>query len=289
MKEWRMPRPDWKQQIFAQLALILLGLFVILPIWSISRLAFDESLKSRPVEFRVLPKDVGLAPMKQVLQRPYQSVTFSNLLKNSLSVALSSALAAVFFGMSMAYAFARFRFPGRRTGLFLILLTAMLPPIAFTTPLYVVLSILKIRTTLLGLAIIYATFAMPFCVWNMRAAFQMVPKELEEAAYLDGASNLRTFLSISLPLAIPSIAVSALIAFLMGYSEFAIGWLFIDKSKNVTLAMSIYSILASGAAQPWSQIGSLALVMSIPVVIIFIILQRTLLEQMLLGNTGESG
>lgn len=282
-----MRRPDRKQQLFSQLALILIGLFVIVPIWSIGRLAFDESLRSRPVEFRLLPKDAGFAPMQKVLDRPYQSVTFINLFKNSLLVSSSSALAAIIFGLSMAYAFARFRFPGRKAGLFLMLLTAMLPPIAFTTPLYIVLSILKIRTTLLGLAIIYATFAMPFCIWNMRAAFQTIPKELEEAAYLDGAGNFRTFLAISLPLAIPSIAVSALIAFLMGYSEFAIGWLFIDRSENVTLAMSIYSILASGATQPWSQIGSLALIMSVPVVIIFIILQRTLLEQMLFGNAGE--
>lgn len=283
-----MRRPNLAQQISSQLALILIGLFVMIPIWSIARLAFDESLKSRPVEFRLLPKDAGLAPMLKVLDRPYQSVTFSNLLKNSLLVSSSAALGAVMFGISLAYAFARFRFPGRKVGLFLMLLTAMLPPIAFTTPLYVVLSILKIRTTLLGLAIIYATFAMPFCIWNMRTAFQAIPKELEEAAYLDGASNFRTFLNISLPLAIPSIAVSALIAFLMGYSEFAIGWLFVDRSENVTLAMSIYSILASGSAQPWSQIGSLALIMSVPVVVIFIILQRTLLEQMLFGNTGEA-
>ena len=226
--------------------------------------------------------------MLQVLDRPYQSVTFINLFRNSLTVSFAAALGAIVFGLSLAYAFARFRFPGKKTGLYLILLTAMLPPIAFMTPLYIVLSILKIRTTLYGLAIIYAAFAMPFCIWNMRAAFQAIPKELEEAAYLDGASNFRTFLNISLPLALPSIAVSALIAFLMGYSEFAIGWLFIDRSEYVTLAMSIYAILASGSAQPWSQIGSLALIMSVPVVVIFIILQRTLLEQMLFGNTGES-
>ncbi len=283
-----MRRPTFLQQLLSQIGLLLIGLFVLLPIWSIGRLAFDASLKSRPVEFRVFPKEIGFAPMEQVMDRPYQSVTFANLLKNSLTVSGSSALGAIVLGMSLAYAFARFRFPGRKVGLFLLLLAAMLPPIAFTTALYIVLSILKIRTTLLGLAIIYATFAMPFCIWNMRAAFQSIPKELEEAAYLDGASNFRTFLAISLPLAIPSIAVSALIAFLMGYSEFAIGWLFIDKSENVTLAMSIYSILASGATQPWSQIGSLALVMSVPVVIIFVILQRTLLDQMLLGNTGET-
>lgn len=283
-----MRRPNLTRQVLSQLALALIALFVIVPIWSTARLAFDSSLKSRPVEFRVFPKQIGFDPMAQVLDKPYQSVKFSDLFKNSMLVSLSAALGAIIFGMSMAYAFARFRFPGRKVGLFLMLLTAVLPPIAFTTPLYVVLSILKIRTTLFALAITYATFAMPFCIWNMRAAFQAISKELEEAAYLDGAGNFRTFLNISLPLALPSIAVSALIAFLMGYSEFAIGWLFIDKSQNVTLAMSIYAILTSGGAQPWSQIGSLALIMSVPVVVIFIILQRTLLEQMLFGNTGET-
>ena len=283
-----MRKPNLFQQIMTQLTLIAIGLFVLLPIWSTARLAFDSALKSRPVEFRLFPKEFGVAPMIQVLDRPYQSVTFSSLFQNSMAVSFGAALGAILFGISLAYAFARFRFPGKKVGLFLMLLTAMLPPIAFTTPLYIVLSILKIRTTLYGLAIIYAAFAMPFCIWNMRAAFQAIPKELEEAAYLDGASNFRTFLNIGLPLALPSIAVSALIAFLMGYSEFAIGWLFIDKSENVTLAMSIYAILASGSAQPWSQIGSLALIMSVPVVVIFIILQRTLLEQLLFGNTGES-
>ena|SRR5687768_9610056 len=281
-------KPTLFQQIMTQLTLVLIGLFVLLPIWSTARLAFDSALKSRPVEFRLFPKEVGIAPMMQVLDRPYQSVTFRNLFQNSLAVSFGAALGAIVFGVSLAYAFARFRFPGKDVGLFLMLLTAMLPPIAFTTPLYIVLSILNIRTTLYGLAIIYAAFAMPFCIWNMRAAFQAIPKELEEAAYLDGASNFRTFLNISLPLALPSIAVSALIAFLMGYSEFAIGWLFIDRSENVTLAMSIYAILTSGSAQPWSQIGSLALIMSVPVVVIFIILQRTLLEQMLFGSTEES-
>jgi arabinogalactan oligomer / maltooligosaccharide transport system permease protein len=283
-----MRKPDLKQQLLTQLTLIIIGLFVILPIWSIARLAFDGSLKSRPVEFRLFPKELTIAPLIKVLDRPYQSVTFASLFRNSMIVSFSAALAATILGMSLAYAFARFRFPGRKVGLFLMLLTAVLPPIAFTTPLYVVLSIMKIRTTLYALAITYATFAMPFCIWNMRAAFQAIPKELEEAAYLDGAGNFGTFLSVSLPLALPSIAVSGLIAFLMGYSEFAIGWLFIDKSQNVTLAMSIYAILTSGDAMPWSQIGSLALIMSVPVMIIFIILQRTLLEQMLFGNTGET-
>jgi arabinogalactan oligomer/maltooligosaccharide transport system permease protein len=143
---------------------------------------------------------------------------------------------------------------------------------------------MHIRTTLLALIITYATFAMPFCIWNMRAAFQAIPKEIEEAAFLDGANDLTSFLLITLPLALPSIAVAGLIAFLMAYSEFTIGWLFVEKSSTVTLAMAIYAMVQSGNAQPWSYLGSLAIIMSIPVVIIFLIFQRTLLERMMFGN-----
>jgi arabinogalactan oligomer/maltooligosaccharide transport system permease protein len=147
-----------------------------------------------------------------------------------------------------------------------------------------VLSILTLRTTLMGLVIVYAVFAIPFCIWNLRAAFQSVPRDLEEAAHLDGAGNFAAFRHVTLPLALPSIGIAGLIAFLMAYSEFAIGWLFVDKAQTVTLAMSIYAMVQSGNAQPWSILGSLVLIMSLPVIIIFLIFQRTLLERMMFGT-----
>jgi len=128
---------------------------------------------------------------------------------------------------------------------------------------------------------------MPFSIWNMRAAFQSIPKEIEEAAFLDGAGDFKTFIFVTLPLALPSLAVTGLIAFLMAYSEFALGWLFVDKANNVTLAMSIYAIVQSGGAQPWSYLGSLAIIMSIPVVIVFLILQQTLIERMMFGSLDD--
>ncbi|MFZ3079130.1 MAG: carbohydrate ABC transporter permease [Bellilinea sp.] len=273
----------WVRQILSQLFLIIVGIYVMLPIWGMLRLAFDGSLLSRPTEFRFFPKVFSLEPLFSVLDRPYQSVHFATLLKNSLVVSLGAALLALVLGASLAYAFARFRFPGRKPGLFILLLTAVIPPIAFATPLYIVLSILQIRTSLLGLTIVYAVFAIPFCIWNMRAAFQSVPRELEEAAFLDGAGYLSTFWYVTLPLALPSIAIAALISFLMAYSEFAIGWLFVDKAQTVTLSMAIYAMVQSGNAQPWSILGSLVVIMSIPVIVIFVIFQRTLLERMLFG------
>jgi arabinogalactan oligomer / maltooligosaccharide transport system permease protein len=285
-----MRKISFLRQLSTQLALIVVGFFVILPIWGIARLAFDGSLKGRPIEFRLSPKVWSIEPFLQVLDRPYQTVDFVTLLRNSLLVSFGAALIATVLGMSLAYAFARFRFPGRQAGLFAILLTAVLPPVAFMTPLYIILGLMQIRTTLLGLLLVYAAFAMPFCIWNMRAAFQSIPKEVEEAAFLDGASDLKSFLFITLPLALPSIAVAGLIAFLMAYSEFTLGWLFVDKADNVTLAMAIYAIVQtqySGGAQPWSSLGSLAIIMSIPVVVIFLIFQRTLLDRMMFGAVNE--
>ena len=260
-------------------------LFVFLSIWGIIRLAFDGSLIQRPTEFRFFPKVWSFEAFLQVLDKPYQSVDFQILLKNSLLVSIGAAAISIVFGLSLAYAFARFRFPGRKPGLFALLLTAVLPPVAFMTPLYIILGFLQIRTTLLALVLVYSAFAMPFSIWNMRAIFQAIPKELEEAAFLDGAGNFKTFLLVTLPLSLPSVAVTGLIAFLLAYSEFALGWLFVDKADNVTLAMAIYAMTQSwGSGQSWSYLGSLAIIMSIPVIIVFLILQQTLIKRMVLGT-----
>jgi ABC-type glycerol-3-phosphate transport system permease component len=279
-----MRKIPWMRQILSQLALILIGLYVIIPIWGTLRLAFDGSLLSRATEFRFFPKVFSLEPLLKVLDRPYQSVHFATLFRNSMIVSLGAALLAILLGASLAYAFARFRFPGRKPGLIFLLLTAIIPPVAFSTPLYIVLSILQIRTSLIGLMIVYTVFALPFCIWNMRAAFQSVPRDLEEAAFLDGAGNRTAFLYVTLPLALPSIAIAAVISFLMAYSEFAIGWLFVDKAQNVTLSMAIYTMVLTGGAQPWSVLGSLVLVMSIPVIVVFLVFQRTLMDRMMFGS-----
>ncbi|MHB8136604.1 MAG: ABC transporter permease subunit [Anaerolineaceae bacterium] len=276
-----MRKMNWLRQLLTQIALLVIGLYVMIPIWGAIRLAFDGSLRSRPVEFRLFPKVFSIKPFLSVLDRPYQSVDFSDLLKNSMVVSIGAALIALVLGASLAYAFARYRFPGKRPALFILLLAAMLPPVAFMTPLYIVLSIVHLRTTLLGLTLVYATFALPFCIWNMRAGFQSVAKELEEAAFLDGANSLTTFWFISLPLSLPSITIAGLIAFLMGYSEFAMGWLFVSKAETVTLAMSIYAMVQTGNAQPWSILASMFIIMSIPIVIVFALMQNTLLDRML--------
>lgn len=274
------------RQAASQFLLILVGLFVLIPLVGMVRLAFDVKLSGAPTEFRLIPEQIGLDVFRRVWETPSQSLSFLGLLRNSLIVSVGAALASIALGSSMAYAFARFHFSGRKAGLFGLLVGTLLPPVALMTPLYILLSIIGIRTSLLGLILVYTSFSMPFCIWNMRAAFQSVSQDLEEAAALDGASAWTTFTRITLPLALPAISVAALVAFLAGYSEFAIGWLFIEKSSNVTLAMALWGARTMGLT-PWSELAALALLMSIPVILIFIFLQRYFLDRFLLISTVE--
>ncbi|MBT3388843.1 MAG: carbohydrate ABC transporter permease [Chloroflexi bacterium] len=274
------------EQFLHQLGLVLVGLFVLLPIWGMVYLAFEGGTMGWPSTFRLWPEEPTLRIFQQVWAQASQSMPFLALLKNSLIVSGGAMFFSVILGTSMAYAFARYRFPGRKPGLLILLVGALLPPVALMTPLYVLLTILKLRTTMLGLTIVYTAFSMPFCVWNMRSAFQAVPKDLEEAAFLDGAGALKTFWRISLPIALPSIAVAALIAFLIGYSEFAMGWLFVDTSANVTVAMAVSGALGVSTFSG-SLLSALAILMSLPVIALFLILQRYLLDRLLFLSVGD--
>jgi ABC-type glycerol-3-phosphate transport system permease component len=273
------------RQILTQLALVLVGLFVLIPVWGLLNISLDGALKGAPVELHLFPREFSLGAYQMVWSDPAQSLNFLGLLRNSLLVSGGAALSAVGLGMGMAYAFARFRFIGQRVGLFALLVGTLLPPVALMTPLYLLLSILKLRTTMFGLMIVYTSFSMPFCVWNMRSAFQSVSKELEEAAFLDGAGPLTTFLRITLPLALPALGVAALISFILGYTEFAIGWLFVESPNNTTLAMAISGMMNSGRA--WNNAAALSVMMSIPIVILFIGLRRYLISGLLIGAVEE--
>ncbi len=271
------------QQLFYQLGFLLIALYVLVPIWGMLYLAFDGGIIGWPTDFRMWPKEPTFDVFITMWNRSGQTLPFLDTLRNSLIVSLGAALLSTGLGTSMAYAFARFRFPGRQAGLFGLLAGTLLPPVALMTPLYILLRSLSLQTSLLAITIVYTSFAMPFCIWNMRAAFQAIPKELEEAAFLDGAGHFITFWRVSLPLALPAIAIAALVAFLLGYSEFAMGWLFVQKPENVTLAMAISGILTS-SQRAWSWLAALSVLMSLPVVVLFIILRRSLLERLSVGT-----
>lgn len=274
------------RQLAFQLLLGLAGLFVLLPLLGMLRLALDGSVKIAPTDFRLWPKEFTLAIFQKMLTHPAQSLSFLGLLRNSLLVSGSAAVASVLIGSGVAYAFARYRFPGRRVGLFVLLAGVLLPPVALMTPLFILMTAFGLRSSLAGLAVVYTAFSLPFCIWNMRSAFQAVPAELEESAFLDGATPWTAFWRLTLPLSLPALAVAGLVTFLAAYSEFAIGWIFVEHSQNVTLAMALIGTFNYSEVS-WGEISALALLMSLPVILIFVVLQRYLVDQLLIGGIKD--
>jgi ABC-type glycerol-3-phosphate transport system permease component len=282
-----------REHLARQGLLVLVGLFVLVPIWVLFTMATDGTMTGYPDGFHPIPADFTLDHFAEALRADFLDMGYLGLLRNSLLVSGAAALVSTAFGATMAYAFARLRFPGSRAGLVAILLGAFLPPIALGLPLFVLVITLErnipalhdfgLRDSTLSLAILYATFALPLAIWLMRAAFRAIPADLEASAFVDGASRFTAFRTITLPLAMPSILVTALVSFLLAYTEFALAWMFIENENNVTLAMVLAMETTGFFTANWSLTAAYGLLMAIPVVIVFVILQRALLRGALAG------
>jgi arabinogalactan oligomer/maltooligosaccharide transport system permease protein len=286
-------------QILLQLFLLAVLAMVMFPILWIFSLALDPRNIDKPLELRLIPPGASLAAFRRVLIEPWglmcknpsdvsTCMTFALLLKNSLIVALGTSLIAVILGSSAAYAFSRFQFIGRQAGMLGFIVLLMLPASATLAPLFVLLSQIKIgdqslRLTLGGLMLAYGSGTLPFAIWNLKGYFDTVPKELEEAAIIDGASMAQTFIRIIIPLSVPALAVTVLFAFMSGWTEFILAWTFLEDPSRFTLAMALRSMQGQFAT-PWSDFAAMSILMSIPIVVLFFILQRYLVSGLTVGG-----
>ena len=287
------------KQIGLHVFLILILLLVMFPILWIFSLALDPRNIDKPLELTLIPPGASLAAFRRVLLEPWDllcrnpndpssCMTFLLLLKNSLIVALGTSLIAVFLGASAAYAFSRFQFIGRQAGMMGFIVLLMLPASATLAPLFVLLSQVRIgdeslRLTLLGLMLAYGSTTLPFAIWNLKGYFDTVPRELEEAARIDGASMAQTFFRIILPLSVPAIAVTILFAFMSGWTEVILAWTFMENPSRFTLAMALRSMQGQFAT-PWSDFAAMSILMSIPIVLLFFALQRYLVSGLTVGG-----
>jgi arabinogalactan oligomer/maltooligosaccharide transport system permease protein len=287
------------KQIALHLFLLAVLVTVLFPILWIFSLALDPRNIDKPLELRLIPPGASLDAFRRVLIEPWglmckdpsdtsTCMTFAKLLRNSLIVALGTSFIAVFLGASAAYAFSRFQFIGRQAGMLGFIVLLMLPASATLAPLFVLLSQIKLgdeslRLTLFGLMLAYGSTTLPFAIWNLKGYFDTVPRELEEAALIDGASMTQTFFRIIMPLSVPALAVTVLFAFMAGWTEFILAWTFLEDPARFTLAMALRSMQGQFAT-PWSDFAAMSILMSIPIVILFFALQRYLVSGLTVGG-----
>jgi arabinogalactan oligomer/maltooligosaccharide transport system permease protein len=266
-------------------ALVAVAVIVALyPVLWVVALAFSEGVTP---EARALPVPHGLSleHFAAVLLRTDDGGrwVFGSQLANSSIVSIATALVAIAIATPAAYGLSRFDFVGKRASLAAMLATQMFPGVAASVPLYLLLDALDLLDTRTGLVLVYATTAVPFAIFQLRGAFDAIPRELEEAAMVDGATRFGAFVRVVLPAVRPAIAVTALFAFIQAWNEFALAATFLTREDLYTLPI----LLQSYASEHDANLGHFAagaILVSVPVMALFYFLERELVTGLTEGG-----
>lgn len=291
----RRDQPSLVRQLGLQVLTVVTLLTVLFPIVWVIAISLDPLNRSRPEGLSLIPSNATLEAYGQVIAQPTNNpIGFVELALNSLKIALGTSVISVLIGVCAAYAFARFQFRGREVLMLAILGVLMLPPVATLTPLFVMLNQVQLelpllgafnlRNSLLGVGLAIISGLLPFAIWNLKGYLDTIPRDLEEAAWVDGAGPNQTFVRIILPLALPALAVTAFLGFVSGWTEFYFSWMFLNKVEDQTLAMALYAMQGQFASTPWSQFSAFAILFAIPPAIVYFFAQRYITSGLAVGG-----
>jgi arabinogalactan oligomer/maltooligosaccharide transport system permease protein len=275
------------EPILVHLALLGAVAFALYPVLWVLALALSGTPTPEP-RVLPLPDQPTVHHFAEVIgasrPTPHGSTwLFGRQLLNSVIVSGATAVVGIAIAIPAAYALARFEFPGKRAGTRTLLATQMFPAVASAIPLYLVLETLGLLDTRTGLVLCYASTAVPFAIFQLRAAFEAIPVDLEEAAMVDGATRRQAFLRVVLPVARPAIAVTALFAFMSAYNEFILAATLLGDESMFTLPVMLQRFVGEYDAQ-WEAFAAGAMVVSLPVMALFYVVQRHLVAGLASGG-----
>ncbi len=288
------PTLPMRNQVILQLICLAIALTVLFPILWIFSLAVDPRNLSRPEG--LIPPGASLDAFARVIAQPTSDpISFLELARNSFFLASSVALFTVLIGVFAAYAFSRLKFRGREVLMIGILGVLMLPAVATIAPLFIMLNGFKgdlpilghynLRQSLLGVGLAVISGALPFAIWNLKGYLDTIPKDLEEAAAVDGCTRNQTFWKIVLPLATPALAVTGFLGFISGWTEFYFVSIFLnDPSQGYTLSLALNKMVGAFGQTPWSDFAAFAILFAAPVSIVFFFFQKYIVGGLAIGG-----
>ena len=272
------------RQIVFNAILIIVCLIVLYPVLWVIMMAITPN-EIAGVSSSLIPQQVTFDNFIDVVSRvdDYGNHLFLHQLKNSVLVAAITTALGVVLACSAAYGFSRLNFVGRQLGLQAFLVTQMFPGVVMTIPLYILLGKLGLLNSIVGLVLVYSVSALPFCVWNLKGYFDTIPKELEEAAIVDGASRIRIFVTIVLPLARPAIAITALFSFMTAWNEFILAATLMNSELAYTLPVALKQYVGAQSVQ-YGLFAAGAIIVSVPIMALFFALQKHLVGGLTAGG-----
>jgi arabinogalactan oligomer/maltooligosaccharide transport system permease protein len=274
--------PSLLAKILMYAILVLMTLFALYPIW------FAILASGRPGDRLYTLNLAGMFVPTEWTWDNYQVLftekPFLIWIKNSLVIAGSTAVAALFLGTSAAFAFSRFKFRGREAGLIVFLAIQAFPGILALVPIAQILSALGGYGKSWGLIIAYMAGTLVFVTWNLKGYFDTIPIDLEEAGMIDGCGPIQSFVHIALPLARPALAVTALFGFMAGWGEFFLANILLPAPDEIKTVMVGMFQMAGEVSVPWGQFAAGAVFVIIPIVLVFLWLQRYLEAGLTVGG-----
>ena len=257
-----------------RIALNLTGLLVaaiaLFPVYWMVLTSFRRGVDIQKATPQFVPSPGTLANYRKVFKRDF----FWTAVKNSLTVTLLVLVLSLFIAFLAAVAVSRFRFRGRRAFIVCILLVQMVPAEALIISLFRILDGWQLINTILGLTLTYLAFVLPFTIWTLRGFVANVPKELEEAAMIDGSSRFRAFMTITLPLVAPGLVATGIFAFIQAWNEFIFALVIMNRPENQTLPVWLQAFNEGAKGTDWGGVMAGSTLMAIPVVIFFLLVQR---------------
>jgi arabinogalactan oligomer/maltooligosaccharide transport system permease protein len=205
--------------------------------------------------------------------------------RNSLIVAFVNSVCSVFLTSLIAFAFSRYQFIGRKYGLYSFLLLQMFPSLMSMVAIYILLNTLGLLDTLAGLMLVYIGGQIPFNAWLVKGYFDTIPRELDEAARIDGAGHFGVFFRIILPLAKPILAVVALFNFMAPFTDFLLPNIVIRSPEKYTLALGLFNFINNQFANNFTRFAAGSILIAVPIALVFLFLQRYLISGLTTGGT----
>jgi multiple sugar transport system permease protein len=262
----------------AYLILVALAAFAIVPFSWLALAAFDRqaSIFVKVPQTWTLSNFINLFANEDGLR----------LIINSLIYSGGATLVLIVVATMAGYVLSRYSFPGRRTFMLGILLLRVIPPTAIIAPLYVIATGLGFLDTYYGVTLVLASWQLPLALWLMKGFFDTVPIQIEEAAWVDGATRLQAAFRVVLPLAGPGVGAAALIAFIGAWNEFLIPLVLISDPDKQPIALGLFRAYISYTQVDWGFLAALSVIYVIPAVVFYVVARRALQQSVAGGLAG---
>ena len=268
------------ERLLVHAVLILACMIAIYPALRILTISLRPGNRVLSTTLEIIPADASFENYRAVIQ----DKDFVRWLWNSGVITLATSIIGVILASTSAYAFSRWDFPGRTAGLIFLLTTQMIPAVMLLVPIYILAANLNLINSWTGLVIAYSVTSIPFSIWILKGYYDTIPIELEQAAMIDGTSQLGAFYRIILPLSAPALSIVFLFNFMTAWNDFVLARVMLQKEEMYTWPLGLFRMMQQFQAQ-WGMFAAGSLIVTIPVMTLFMASSKFLVSGLTLGAT----